>query len=487
MSDVFGNFMIGVVSLFFLSTLVFFMIGKSGMSSDIFNRTIYSTDVSGLDYIYLTLYTDGNVNKVNSSEYSLVQTENGVSIKYGFKRTFLPSSSSTATIPSSFVLYYDDCDDSGCYISKVSFDIDSRVMGEYYHQFDLNKPVYSGCYSNISFGAVLNSNDYEETVLDNNFYNITVPFCLYKPIDLSIEEGCIAHYCDAYTCDSSCNPIPIDNTILIKVANRYYDVEYVPILYYQENGEWRPIPLFNYTVVGSEGEFGYPYLTYLSIGEGEVQYLVFDITGFNKSSIKVELRLKRSEQWDLENEYEYDKNNNTILSFRNRMGIVFNGSTDGDYTVYNIGATSQAKVFTKIYSSSGEVIDQKLVELTYNYDDISPYRPYDIKPIYTLYKDGISNGVYSCPAVDVDGTYCFCPITNSITTYECPSGTYTIAGEQKDGSCEYNGESCTCSSDSITNYFLCMDELEPNLVSTGYFYKTVIKDEDLENNVKVVG
>ncbi len=486
MSDFFGNFMIGAVSLFFIATFVFFMIGKSGMSSDIFNRTIYSVDVAGLDYIYLTLYEDGNVNKIVDSEYVIDQDETGVVIKYGFKRTFLPSDSSISTIPTSFIVLYDNCDNNGCTKEKVSFDLDTMPMREYYHNFEIQRKIYSECSSNITLGAVLNSPDYEETVLDNNFYNITVPFCFYKPMDISIDNICHPYLCGTYSCDDSCRSESINSLVLVEVSNKYYDIEYTPYLYYQKNGRWYPLPLFNYTVIGDDGSVNKPYLSSTIVNEMDTQYLLFDIKGYSGFPIKVELRLKGDEHWDFENEYEYDKNNNMILGFKDRMAVLFNGSTGGDYTVYNEGGESQAKVFTKIYSSSGEVVDQKLVGLTYNYDGISKYRPYDFRPVYILNGDTLYGGVNSCYAVDVNGIYCFCPIINVATTYSCNSGEYVVFGEKKDGPCQYNEESCSCSSKERTSYFMCMNELEPNQISSGYFYKTVINDENLDNNEMVI-
>ncbi|MBN1923304.1 MAG: hypothetical protein JW791_00915 [Nanoarchaeota archaeon] len=202
----FENFLIGFLFVFILASSVFLFIGGSveGAGIDLFNRTIFSEPVSGLDYLYLDTYTNGDVNNFNNTAYTFTEATDDsgnvveLNLSFTVTRTFLPPSSEPF-FPIIFyvkwfncpTIYVDDCREVTNNLEQ-SIVFNSLKLQSYYFNYTLPGVLYTDCTTDITIGAIIESSDlFNETVLDNNFYTFTIPYCFYEPTDASITAACV--------------------------------------------------------------------------------------------------------------------------------------------------------------------------------------------------------------------------------------------------------------------------------------------------------
>jgi hypothetical protein len=83
----FEDFIIGFLMFFALASTVFLFINNGGgIGIDFFNTSIYQEDKFQLDFVYLTIYEN---EQVNPSKYSF--NDDTLNLKFSFRRTNLPA------------------------------------------------------------------------------------------------------------------------------------------------------------------------------------------------------------------------------------------------------------------------------------------------------------------------------------------------------------------------------------------------------------
>ncbi len=193
----FENFIVGFLFLFILASSIFLFIGE-GIDIDLFNRTIFSEPVTGLDYLYMSAYVGGDVNNIDLNQFEFIETPE-LTITFNVTRTFMPPSSSSPVEVVFYVIwpycptvYVDDCEVRSNEPGSVDRILNSRKLQTYTYTFILpSDEVYTDCSTDLIIGAVIESSVLNETIFDNNFYTLNIPYCFFPPTDVSITAGCV--------------------------------------------------------------------------------------------------------------------------------------------------------------------------------------------------------------------------------------------------------------------------------------------------------
>ncbi|MFA5333747.1 MAG: hypothetical protein WC376_04600 [Candidatus Nanoarchaeia archaeon] len=207
----FEDFIVGFLMFFGLASTVFLFINSGGGSDiDFFNTSIYQEEKFELDFVYLTIYED---NQVDTSKYSF--DPNTLTLNFSLRRTNLPSGDylvQYSNMPVKVIVSWKNCTIiDGCWIEKderiipYTFRVNNNLTegnilkgDEVNYSYSFNDSFknikYTGCSSNITFRLEIVSEYFNETALANNEYTMLVPFCFYEPVDLRVLGAGVPQY-----------------------------------------------------------------------------------------------------------------------------------------------------------------------------------------------------------------------------------------------------------------------------------------------------
>lgn len=412
----FENFLVGFLFVFFLASSVFLFIGQdvAGVNIDFFNRTIFSTQQSGLDMVYLSLFENGDVNEIDEEKYNIDETQ----VEFSVTRTSLPPTSNNVSHPGlemNMFVVWEKCTATSCTHHTIT---DEGIRAEALHTYtfaqNINEDIYSGCSSDILIGTEIIDSDFTETIIDNNNYTITLPYCFAPPPDVRI------------------NSISIDNNaVQINITNLNYLTEFkLNIELTDEEGNFKEVSFENiYDSLSMED--GAPFNNYMELEPNNYSFYLdlnealnneptivpltkYNIVECSGGKIRAEIEYREAptinEIFFNSTEdvvYEYDNNGNPILI--NNDILIFQ-EPGFDLNVYDFQG-DRVELFTNVYDENGNIMDQHHIEVTHDISDSENIRDFDIKKIM-WFEDGILkgyNGVSCEPVVDEDIT-CYCDI-----------------------------------------------------------------------------
>jgi hypothetical protein len=228
----FEDFIIGFLMFFALASTVFLFINNGGgIGIDFFNTTIYQEDRFQLDFVYLTIYEN---DQVDTSKYSF--NDDTLNLEFSFRRTNLPAGDYLAkysNMPVNITISWQNFTaEEGLNAMNYTYTYlytyrvptgqdettENALRGEEYTiskaLTDVNEGFISlkrtGCKSNLTFRVDIVSEYFSETALNNNEYIIPLDYCFYDPIDLSLDMACIPSTPESSVCKS---PLTHDEAI----------------------------------------------------------------------------------------------------------------------------------------------------------------------------------------------------------------------------------------------------------------------------------
>lgn len=521
---VFENFMLAIVFIFMLASSVFVVLGGGGgLDIDFFSPTIHSEPIAGLDLAFLTIYEDGDLNNFKQDNYHYY--ENNKTTYYSFRRT--ETISDEYPMKAEFYIAWDYCNSTSCFNKTNSYSQAepeytigaAQKLRQYYYEYTIPDEIYSDCESNLILGVEIEDDMMNETIIDNNYYYLSLDHCFYPPTDLSIVSA------------------SEDSKILqVDLINEYNTVPFKLLIELKDiTGEYHELDFDHYAEERGSEDLYHGYNQFLEIGPEEEITLNYDLSNsrtvlWNHNLIQCddgEARITIQYEEDEKTYYlkddddeimkEYDDKNNIILTNEEERFLIFQ-EPGFNKKVYSEGGLNQVRV--KSYEDGEPLLNVGSVPVTHEESEVSQYRSFDKLPILHFDNNGVLQGPdFSCQPVTIGDDTCYCSAEKPATVYNCGSaGTFTEEGLLLTGDCVYekvyftlncpeqgieNNEldectippdtdctctpyleelDCTCSTTTYTDYLICDNELYHKNIIEYETSRTITRDEDLSNN-----
>lgn len=323
----------------------------------------------------------------------------------------------------------------------------------------------------------------------------------------------------------------------VDVTNRYHDLDFnVKVELTNTEGVFEELNFDFISVEEGKGLVQYLYETPIRIGENEEKTLLLDLsqakkgfmqaqlTGCAEGNVRVSLVFEEQEFYNYvlnetngEPLNELDSNGMEILTTVDDEFVIFQ-SPGADYKIYTYYGDALDQVVLQEHDNKGRAVLGSFVYLTHGVGA----RSYDDLPIFEFDSNGYLTGQgINCAPETITGDVCYCPVQTYIKTYDC-SGELHYTPESNVESCiwkesyyerecltgsvyevvetnlqvceEHEGcrcvlkeeeQSCTCSVETINEYFVCESKLIPRKLIEYYYTEEIIKDVIIENNILV--